>query len=280
MVSSDRLSSGLGDAVCSRLFELGARGGGRFANPGEMFESVISDIYRLVLTQGDLVVDGGANTGQHSFPMAACVGESGVVLAVEAIPRIAKALEREVGKRNIPQVRVVPKALYDRETSITYNVVENNPGYSGIKRRDYDFDANISEISVETTTIDALIAAFGAGYFRARRRRWRFCKLDLEGGELRALQGAHDALKKHRPLVVFENGQDASARYYGYSAEEWFEFFDSVGYHVFTLWGHPFTRADWGRTDIPWYFIAAPANSGETSLLLNQLPSLIQPYLQ
>src|SRR5438132_11672625 len=142
-------ASVMDDEICRRLFELGARGGGRFAAPGEMFESVISDIYTAVLKKGDLAVDGGANVGRHTFPMAEAVGTSGLVLAVEAIPALAKSLENEVRRRKLPQVRVVGKALYDRLTNVEYHFVENNPGYSGIEARRYDFEARVKRIPLQ-----------------------------------------------------------------------------------------------------------------------------------
>lgn len=111
------------------------------------------------------------------------------------------------------------------------------------------------------------------------RRPWRFCKLDLEGGELRALQGAKTSLKRFHPLIVFENGQDSSAGYYRYSREEWFGFFESVGYAVFTLWGDAFARSDWGRQDVPWYFIAAPRDSAHADFVAERLPDLLRKYL-
>lgn len=269
----------LDDSMCSRLFALGAHGGGRFTAPGELFESIIADIYTGTLRAGDLAVDGGANVGRHTFPMAQAVGKGGMVLAAEAIPSLSKSLAGKAQQRGFPQVRVIGKALYDRETTVEYHLVENNPGYSGIEERHYDFDAKVQRISLPTVTIDCIIRENNLWLNFINRRHWRFCKLDLEGGELRALQGARRSLAWHRPLIVFENGQDLSARYYHYSKDEWFDFFDSMGYAVFTLWGRPYAREDWGRNDIPWYFIASPLDSEHGRYLAAKLPALLRNYL-
>ncbi len=268
------------DETRRRLFELGARGGGgRFAVPGEMFESVISDIYTSILKDGDLALDGGANVGRHTFPMAEAVGTRGLVLAVEAIPALSKSLENEARRRKLSQVKVVGKALYDRSTNVEYHFVENNPGYSGIEARRYDFEARVKRIPLQTVTIDSLLREHNLRFGAIARRPWRFCKLDLEGGELRALQGARSALTRYGPLIVFENGQESSAQYYCYSSEEWFGFFNAIGYAVFTLWGQSFGREDWGRDDIPWYFIATPRNSDHARFVTGQLPNLLRTYL-
>lgn len=270
----------LTEEMSQELFKMGAHGCGRFPNSGMLFESVIGDIYRAVLKPGEIVLDGGANTGQHTFAMASAVGTEGMVLAVEAIPEIAAILAEKVRNQNVPQIHVIAQPIYNKKTLVQYNYVKNNPGHSGIEPRTYNFAATVERVSMRTTTIDAIFRSNEPWSPFARRRRWRFCKLDLEGGELRALQGARGALRRHRPLIVFENGQDASAQYYGYSEKEWFDFFDRARYEVFTLWGQRFSRADWGRSDIPWYFIAAPKGSEDVAFVTGQLPSLLLKYLE
>jgi hypothetical protein len=49
----------------------------------------------------------------------------------------------------------------------------------------------------------------------------RFVKMDLEGGEFHALQGATSILRD-RPLVILENGRESAANLYRYTSEHWF----------------------------------------------------------
>ncbi|HEX3431956.1 MAG TPA: FkbM family methyltransferase [Rhizomicrobium sp.] len=253
------------------LFRIGSLGGGRYPAPGDLFESIIEDIYKAVLSLGDLAFDGGAHVGRHAFPMAESVGETGLVLAAEAHPKFAHGLVKRMRKRGLVQIRVVAAALSDQVGRVEFHCVEQHPAYSGIRSRRYDFDDHVQVIEVDATTIDALLAGDAL-------RRLCFLKLDLEGGEFRALQGGAATLKKHHPLIVFENDQDRSAGNYGYSKEEWFGFFERIGYQVFTLWGQPYGRADWGRRDIPWYFIAAGGTQAE--LVRWRLPGILQLYSQ
>jgi FkbM family methyltransferase len=273
MIDALASSHTLDDAAWEELFRIGSRGGGAFPEPGDLFERIIEDIHTRVLEPGDLAIDGGAHVGRHSFPMAERVGQAGLVLAVEAHPVLARGLVKRARKRRFSQVEVVPRALSDRIGRVRFHCVENHSAYSGIAARRYDFKDRVRVIEVEATTVDALMAA-------QTGRRFRFCKLDLEGGELRALQGGIAALKQHRPLIVFENGQDESARNYGYSKEEWFDFFASVGYELFTLWGHAYRAADWGRKDVPWYFIAAFGGTPDIAFVRDVLPPLLGRYLQ
>jgi FkbM family methyltransferase len=259
------------DESLARLFQVGSRGGGAFPAPGDLFESVIEDIYSAILKPGDLALDGGAHVGRHSFPMAERVGEQGIVLAVEAYPRLAKRMVQRVRKRRARQVEVVGRALYDRLGRISFHCAKQHPAYSGIEARRFDFAETVEIVEVETTTIDLLMAQHPG-------RRLRFVKLDLEGCELRALQGGRDVLRAARPLILFENDQEKSAELYGYSKDEWFGYFDSLGYEIFTLWGQPYGSADWGRRDIPWYFIAAAAGSEDAEFVRNRLSGILARY--
>lgn len=254
----------------TELFRIGSRGGGAFPQSGDLFESVIEDIYCAVLKPGDLALDGGAHVGRHSFPMAECVGWNGLVLALEAHPKLARALARRA-RRHAGPVEVIGQALSDHIGRVPFHCVSRHTAYSGIAARRYDFDDDIRIIEVDATTIDALVSA-------RRPRRLAFLKLDLEGGELRALEGAASVLAHDGPLIVFENDQENSARDYHYSKEDWFGFFTAMKYDTFNLWGEPYGPADWGRRDIPWYFIATPADSGYTKFVATELPQLLERY--
>lgn len=256
------------DTLLAELFRIGSRGGGAFPGPGDLFEHVIEQICRAVLKPGDLALDGGAHVGRHTWPMAESVGTSGRVLAVEAYPRLARALVRRVQKRRLPQVDVIAQALYDRPGRVRFQCVDGHPAYSGIEKRRYDFAERVRETEVEATTMDVLIAPHPD-------RRYRFCKLDLEGGEFRALEGGRRSLETHGPFVVFENDQENSARDYGYTPDDWFGFFGTIGFELFTLWGQPFRREDWGRRNIPWNFLAVRSNSQDAQFIADELPRIL-----
>lgn len=260
----------LDHSACAELFAIGSGGGGAFPAPGDLFESVIEDIYAHVLASGDVALDGGAHVGRHAFPMAERVGASGTVLAIEAHSKLARGLVKRARKRRLAQVEVIGKALHHSVGRVLFHQVKEHPAYSGIEARRYDFKDTVGVTEVEATTIDALMSARGA---------LRFVKLDLEGGELRALQGGIATLISSRPMIVFENDQENSARDYKYTKEEWFAFFESTGYEVFTLWGNPYAPADWGRRDIPWYFVAAAMHSSDIEFIRVELPQLLSEYL-
>ncbi|WP_187830087.1 FkbM family methyltransferase [Siccirubricoccus phaeus] len=233
---------------------------------GNVFEDIIAALYRAVLRPGDLAVDGGANRGLHTFPMAELVGPAGHVIGFEPIPWLAETLRLQRGQRSLPQIEIRQQALAAEEGRAAFHWIRNADGYSGLQPREYPSAPDRELIEVETIRLDRVLEGVG--------RPWRFMKLDLEGGEFRAMQGAAAALAQHRPVIVFENARAGAAAAYGYDAETYFRFFDGLGYRLRDLFGRPFTRAEWDSPGLPWYFIAA-ARAEDQALLDRAVPKIL-----
>ena len=169
-----------------------------------LFEDIIAGLYGAVLRPGDLAVDAGANHGLHSYPMAAKVGPTGRLLAIEPIPVLADALRAGAVERGLPQLELQQVALSDCDGQAEFHWIRNADGYSGLQARDYPFQPDDEKLVVRTVRLDGLLAD--------ATQPWRFIKLDLEGGEFRALQGAGQALARSHPVIVFENSRQDAAR--------------------------------------------------------------------
>ncbi|MBS0549997.1 MAG: FkbM family methyltransferase [Proteobacteria bacterium] len=202
--------------------------------------------------------------------MSEAVGETGMVLAVEPVPPLAKRLASKARHRGMVQLQVVEAALGQTHGSAPFAWVRRAATRSGLRARPDMTPAwrsSIERIDVSLRRLDDL-----AGELKLAPR---FIKLDLEGGEFGALRGASATLRKSRPMIVFENGGQSSADLYGYSREEWFALFESAGYSVYTLFGQAFSRENWGTPGLPWYFLAVPAEGPERQFLGKQLAPLI-----
>ncbi len=152
-------------------------------------------LYRQFAGKGDLVFDVGAHLGNRTRAFAALGCR---VVAVEPQPHVAALLRRLTSR--LPTVRIVERALSSEPGRAVLSVSERTPTVSTIatewreaRRRDADFggvDWNTS-VEVQTTTLDALIKAYGVP---------AFVKVDVEGGELNVLQG----LSQPVPALSFE----------------------------------------------------------------------------
>lgn len=232
---------------------------------GVLFEDTVQKIYEAWLRPGDLAVDVGAHRGAHLFPMAEAVGAKGRIYAFEPIKPMHVALKKKLKTQGFGQVRLFNLALAQKAGTASFSYFENRPAFSGLERRGTPFDdaeGGLKNVTVERATLDSKLPLF---------RRVSAIKLDIEGGELHALMGARKCLKKSRPLVVFENGRQASATVYGYRADDFFGFFDEVGMKVFWLSGEEFVRADWQKKKPCWEFVALPT---ENAAFADRLPDL------
>ena len=235
---------------------------------GDFFEEIINDLYSLRLTRGASAVDGGAAWGVHTIPMSTLVGPDGRVFAIEALPDLAEKLARHLDDNGFHNVSVIPKAISNYVGNARFTWVQGSPGYSGLQRRELPsgLETSVTEIDVPVATLGDILAN--------RQAPVRFIKLDLEGGEFHALQGAVDVLQKDRPLIVFEHSHH-SAQGYGYAKDEWFDLFDCLHYEIFDLFGREFQRFDWHSSGRPWYLIAASAGSDDAAFIRTHYQSRI-----
>ncbi len=237
---------------------------------GSLFEGVVQAIYEAWLMPGDLAVDIGAHKGRHLFPMVDAVGPKGKVIAFEPIEKLHKSLKKAIKKRGIRNVKLHQLALSYEKGNVEFSFFENRPAFSGLKRRNTPFDdeeGGLTKVQVQQVMLDSKLPLF---------RRVSAIKMDIEGGELHALMGARRCLLKSRPLVVFENGRQNSADVYGYSAADFFTFFNEMGMKVFWLSGEPFDPSDWNIDRACWEFVALPKEKAEFA---QKLPDLCRRVL-
>lgn len=257
------------DGECMALYDAGRQWWMQAADVGalnDFFEDIVKAIYSAILKPGDLAVDCGANYGLHTFPMSELVGPSGRVVVVEAIPDLAAGLVQ----RGFLNIDVKATAIGAAPSRASFSVVRDGIGYSGLRERSNlpgDLAGSVDVIDVPVVTLDSLLAD--------RRQPVRFVKMDIEGGEPHALQGATSILRD-RPLVVFENSRERDANLYGYTSEDWFSLFDTTDFAVFDLFGRRFCRNDWPASGVPWYFIAAACGSADERFVQQCVPGLVR----
>ena len=152
-------------------------------------------LYADFVRPGDLVFDIGAHAGNRvrGFASLGCR-----VVALEPQPDFARLLRALFGRS--PRIEVVEAAAGDAPGRASLSISERTPtvttlaeAWRDARARDPDF-ARVRwnrRIEVETTTLDRLIAQFGAP---------SFVKIDVEGGELTVLAGLTHAV----PALSFE----------------------------------------------------------------------------
>jgi len=159
-----------------------------------------------VLKPGMVFLDGGANEGVYTVFASARVGPIGRVIAVEPSPRELKRLKANIKINRAANVIIADVALAERPRSVKLTLAEQQySGQNTLGTFIYEGVNSLEVRCVRAVTIDDLILAHGLS-------RLDIVKLDLEGGEFRALIGARNTLRDMRPLLLIEVSDAALVR--------------------------------------------------------------------
>ncbi len=188
------------------------------------YDILTEKILKSVLKDSSNCVDVGAHKGEI-LDLLLKYAKHGHHIAFEPIPHLYENLQLKYAA----EVKVYPYALSTFHGKTEFNLVLDDPAYSGIKKRKYKTEnARISKIEVEVRTLDEVVGVLDSHI--------DLIKIDVEGGEFDVLKGATAVLKQHKPILIFECGKGAS-EFYGTHPEVIFEYLHQYGYNMHTLKG-------------------------------------------
>jgi FkbM family methyltransferase len=162
-----------------------------------VYEPHVVRALRKYLRRGDCCMDVGANLGYFTSVMANLVGKKGEVIAFEPLPANIKVLGENVLLEGLANVRIEPKAVGNAIGTASL-LIQGDTDFTGTASlaEVYDWGGERTNIEVPVVTLDS--------YITGNRSSPSLLKMDVEGAELMALQGAHTLLSKHRPILLIE----------------------------------------------------------------------------
>jgi FkbM family methyltransferase len=150
-------------------------------------EGDVNDLMITLLKEDDVFVDVGANIGYYSILAGKIVKEQGRVIAVEPIPMTADVLKLNTRLNKLSNVVVANKALWDSRSRIKMWV------YGGLYGCATVADPKGKPFLVDAIPLDDLCRDI---------QFIKLLKIDVEGSELKVLQGAKETLGKTKYLMV------------------------------------------------------------------------------
>jgi FkbM family methyltransferase len=144
---------------------------------------------RIQPEAGDVVIDGGGCWGEAALAFAASVGERGHVYCFEFVPNNLRILRDNLVRcaTLAPRVTVIEKALAN-ESKQSLSFADRGPASTLTPQMP-------GGNCVETLTIDDLVA-------RENLARVDFIKMDIEGAEMAAVQGARHTIQRFQPKLA------------------------------------------------------------------------------
>ncbi|MGW0884304.1 FkbM family methyltransferase [Streptomyces sp. NPDC002671] len=154
------------------------------------YEIEVTQLHRWV-RPGDVVMDVGAHYGSYTLPLAGLVGTHGLVLALDPFAHARSVLQRNIRMNNLRNVQVLPVAAGAQAGHATLHMHDD-------RSRASLHAANGNRPETQPVEVVRLDDVTPPG------RRISLIKMDIEGYEAQALQGAEQILTRDRPVVIFE----------------------------------------------------------------------------
>ena len=157
---------------------------------GRYYELGVQRTLDLLLQEGDLFVDVGANIGMITLHARHLIGATGRIDCFEPNPQCVNAIRGHVRMNGIENVFVHPCALSDAPGSLDLSLTSEHSGTATL--------VDVGNDAIRTIKVDVRIgddAIEGAP---------RVIKIDVEGFELNVLKGLRRTLSMHKPFVVTE----------------------------------------------------------------------------
>jgi FkbM family methyltransferase len=158
-------------------------------------EPPVQEALRRLLAPGDVFYDIGANVGFFTLVGARLVGPTGRVVAFEPVPWCARAVARNIELNGFGHAQIRAQAVGDADGSARLLVV-GEASWSHLESTGRHADVR-EEIDVAVVALDSLVAA---GTIPPPD----VVKIDTEGAELQAIEGARETIARHRPAIVCE----------------------------------------------------------------------------
>jgi FkbM family methyltransferase len=168
------------------------------------YELDLIEALKKKVPETGIAFDVGANIGYLSLVLAELLGPEGRVWAYEALPANAERLNENVQKNGFEKRISLKQVAISAKSGQANFKVHASGGMgklAGAKGRDENY---MLEIRVESASIDDLV-------FKQGIPSPDLIKIDIEGAEGAALQGANRLLNEVRPLLFIElHGQEAA----------------------------------------------------------------------
>jgi FkbM family methyltransferase len=180
--------------------------------------------FRSMLRPGLTMLDIGAHVGQYSLIAGAAVTPTGRVHSFEPNPASFRRLSTNLALNGFPHARAHPMALSNTTGSTTLYVPKSdNQGEASLQACVPGSDT----ATIRSMTADQWMETADLG----TPPRVDLIKIDVQGFELRVVEGAQNLLRRFRPTILCEF-EDRWLRLAGTSSVELKRAFRDLGYSV------------------------------------------------
>lgn len=170
-----------------------------------IYDPNMAVLVNTFLPKDGVLLDIGSNMGYYSMLAAKRLDENGLIIAVEPSSRDYKRMVANIKENALEsKIKTMMVAVGDRLGNKTIQIASEER--NGLNTLGAEFSyKGIEKISTEmaiVTTIDTIVSSEGLS-------RVDVIKMDIEGSEVRALEGAKDTIAKYHPVLLIGVNSDA-----------------------------------------------------------------------
>jgi len=184
---------------------------------GILYDQAIFDVAKSFVKPNTLILDIGANYGQMAIEFSK-IADNTQVWAFEAQKMVFDILEKNIDCNNRKNIKAFYNAVYNVDnTEFLFPVPDlvKFPTYGS-----YGLDLKATAgVAVESLTIDSLDTNMPIS----------FIKIDIQGSDLAAMQGAVNTIAKHKMPIIFEY-EEPFQQDFNTSFQDYVEFVNDIGY--------------------------------------------------
>ncbi len=156
----------------------------------ENLEPLLKYGYKLI-KKGDVVIDGGANQGVFTLAFAKKVEKSGKVFAIEPFKYCIDIINNNSRLNNLNNIKTLNYCLFNKEQTMKIDYTKGIGSASIVRKF-----GNKTKF-VRTIVLDNIKKKYNL-------KKINLIKLDIEGAEIAALNGAKNILKNDKPVISVE----------------------------------------------------------------------------
>jgi len=162
----------------------------------KIYEDFLHRVFEQYTNLDSIVIEGGCHVGLHSVKLSKLCKQ---LYCFEPLDTSFELLTKNLKLNNCNNVKVFNQALSNKNYKTMFNwISSNNPGASGLDNNPMGNLLPKSENQkTECISIDSL-----------KLSKLDFIKLDIEGYEPLAIQGAIETIKKYQPVIALECWSD------------------------------------------------------------------------
>jgi len=184
-----------------------------------IFEPEVIEIARKYIKPNTVALDVGANFGQMSLLFSEMVAGNGKVYSFEADNFVFDILNKNIAANNkTHSIQPIFGAVHNKADEFLTFPEQDFEKYETYGSYGIDYNQS-SGRQVKTVTIDSFEFPLPV----------TFMKIDIQGGDLFAMQGAVQTISKHRMPILFEYEYHFQDQF-NFRFQEYVDFVSSIGY--------------------------------------------------